>query len=292
MFSVYAVDATHLKFVENDGHDILAGDAFDQPATTIPAGTLVFTMTGLDTNADLIAIGGLMDSDGVSLITNGSEDVNDGGVLDNNTNPAQPFAFTGTFASTGGGRYEITFSNYVGGSVFAAYPSSAGVLMLEMDNVSGGVTAGVAVPQQPGATVTVSQGYALNLTGEDLSGFNLTELDAIAEFKTTSTTMTGLADQNDFGNGTGTVNLNGTYNLSNGLGSANFTSGLPNLFFYPVDSSNAFFITTDPTIAAVGSFAMQAAPGSAAAQASVRRSSLPPVQHVLPRVRRKSDGTN
>jgi hypothetical protein len=291
-FSVYPIDATHLKFIENDGHDILAGDAFDQPATTLPAGTLVFTMTGLNTNADLIAIGGLMDSDGVSLITNGSEDVNDGGVLDNNTNPAQPFAFTGTFASTGGGRYGVTFSNYVGGSVFAAYPSSAGVLMLEMDNVSGGVTAGVAVPQQPGAAVTASQGYALNLTGEDLSGFNLTELDEIAEFKTTSTTMTGLADQNDFGHGTGTVNLNGTYNLSNGLGSGNFTSGLPNLFFYPVDNSTAFFITADPTIAAVGSFAMQAAPGSAAAQASVRRSSLLPVQHVLPRARRKSAGTN
>jgi hypothetical protein len=87
------------------------------------------------------------------------------------------------------------------------------------------------------------------------------------------------------------VNLNGTYNLSNGLGSANFTSGLPNLFFFPVDNSSAFFITADPTIAAVGSFAMQAAPGSAAAQASVRRSSLPAVQHVLPRVRRKNAGT-
>jgi hypothetical protein len=291
-FSVYGVDATHLKFIENDGNDILAGDAFDQAATTFPAGTLVFSMTGLNTNADLIAIGGLMDSDGVSLITNGLEDVNDGGVLDNNTNPAQPFAFTGTFASTGGGRYDVTFSNYVGGSVFAAYPSSAGVLMLEMDNVSGGVTAGVAVPQQPGAAVTASQGYALNLTGEDLSGFNLTELDEVAEFKTTSTTMTGLADQNDFGNGTGTANVNGTYNLSNGLGSANFTSGLPNLFFYPVDNSTAFFITTDPTIAAVGSFAVQAAPGSAAAQASVRRSSVLPVQHVLPRARRKGAATN
>jgi hypothetical protein len=66
---------------------------------------------------------------------------------------------------------------------------------------------------------------------------------------------------------------------------------LPNLFFYPVDNSTAFFITADPTIAAVGSFAMQAAPGSAAAQASVRRTSVTPVQHVLPRVRGKSAGT-
>ena len=163
--------------------------------------------------------------------------------------------------------------------------------MLEMDNASGGVTAGVAVPQQPGAAVTASQGYALNLTGEDLSGLSAVELDQTAEFKTTSTTMTGLADQNDGGNGTGTVNLNGTYNLSNGLGSATFTSGLPNLFFYPVDNSSAFFITADPTIAAVGSFATQAAPGSAA-QASVRRSSmLALVQQRAVRGRGKSAGT-
>ena len=93
-FSVYGVDATHLKFIENDGKDILSGDAFDQRTTTIPAGTLVFSMTGLDTSANLVAIGGLMDSDGISLISNGSEDVNDGGVIDNNTNPAKPFAFT------------------------------------------------------------------------------------------------------------------------------------------------------------------------------------------------------
>ncbi len=291
-FSVYAIDATHLKFIEIDGQDILVGDAFDQSSTTMPAGTLVFTMTGLDNSANLMAIGGLMDSDGSSLITNGSEDVNDGGVVDNGTNPAQPFAFTGTFASTGGGRYQVTLSNYVGGSVFAAYPSSAGVLMLEMDNVSGAVTAGVAVPQQSGATVSASKGYGLNLTGEDLSGFSAVELDEVAEFKTTTTDMTGLADQNDGGNSIGTVNLHGSYNLSNGLGSATFTSGVPDLFFYPVDSSTAFFITTDPTIAAVGSFTMQSAPGSAAAQGSIRRVSLIPVQHVLPRVLRKSAGTN
>lgn len=291
-FSVYAIDATHLKFIESDGNDILAGDAFDQSTTTMPAGTLVFSMTGLNTNADLVAIGGLMDSDGMSAITNGREDVNDGGVIDNNTNPAQAFAFTGGFTSAGAGRYQVTLSNFVGGSVFAAYPSSAGVLMLEMDNVSGEVTAGVAVQQQPGATVSASQGYGLNLTGEDLSGFNLTELDEIAEFKTTSTTMKGLADQNDFGNGTATVNVNGTYTLSNGLGSASFTSGLPNLFFYPVTSSTAFFITADTGIAAVGSFAIQSAPGRAAAQASIHRTFLVPVQHVLPHVRRKSVGTN
>lgn len=293
-FSVYGIDATHLKFIENDGHDILVGDAFDQPSTAMPAGTLVFTMTGLDSNADLIAMGGLMDSDGTSIISNGSEDVNDAGVVDNNTNPATPFAFTGTLAASGGGRYDVTLSNYVGGSVFAAYPSSAGVLMLEMDNVAGAVAAGVAVPQQADANLSPSQGYGLSLTGEDLSsGFSAVELDEVAEFKTTSTGMTGLADQNDGGSSIGTVNLNGSYSLSNGLGSASFTSGAPNLFFYPVNSSSAFFITVDPTVAAVGSFTKQAAAGSAAAQASVRRGTVVPMPRVLPHGRgNRSVGAN
>lgn len=287
-FSVYAIDATHLKFIENDGRDILVGDAFDQPTTTMPAGTLVLSMTGLDAKnpPDLIGIAGLMTSDGSGLITNGLEDVNDGGVVDNNTNPAQPFAFTGTFIPTGGGRFEVTLSNYVGGSVFAAYPSSAGLLMLEMDNVAGGVTAGVAVLQQAGATVSVSQGYGLNLTGEDLgTGFGASELDVVAEFKTTNTAMNGLADQNNGGSSIGTVNLTGTYNISNGLGSATFSSGLPNIFFYPVDSSTAFFVTADSTVAGVGSFSLQNPGASAAAQSSIRRSSAIPVQHVLPHVR-------
>src|SRR5438270_13143916 len=96
-FSVYGVDANHLKFIENDGQDILLGDALDQSTTTMPAGTLVFTMTGLDNNADLVAIGGLMDSDGSSLITNGSEDVNVAGVDDNVTYRAPPIGFTSTF---------------------------------------------------------------------------------------------------------------------------------------------------------------------------------------------------
>jgi hypothetical protein len=279
-FSVYPIDATHLKLIENDGLAVLMGDAFNQPTASIAAGTLVFTLTGLDTNnpADLFATAGFMTSDGNGLLTDGSEDVNDAGLVDNNTNPATPFAFSGTFSYTGGGRYQVTLSNYVGGSAFAAYPSSAGLLMLQIDNTAGGITAGVAVAQLPGGGITASQGYALNLTGEDLSTGS--EIDQIAELKTSTTTLTGLTDQNDGGSAF-TQNVNGTYNFSNGFGSATFTSGLPNLFLYPVDSSTTFFITADPTIAAVGSLQLQAAPAGAAAQAS-RRQSVVPLQRVLP----------
>jgi hypothetical protein len=281
-FSVYPIDATHLKLIENDGLAVLMGDAFNQPTASIPAGTLVFTMTGLDTSipADLFVTAGFMTSDGNGLLTNGSEDVNDAGLVDNNTNPATPFAFTGTFSSSGGGRYQVTLSNYVGGSGFAAYPSSAGLLMLQIDNTAGGITAGVAVAQQAGAGVSASQGYALNLTGEDLSSGSGAEIDQIAELKTSTNTLTGLTDQND-GGSTFTQNVNGTYTL----GSATFTSGLPNLFLYPFDSSTTFFITADPTVAAVGSLQMQSAPSSAAAQSSIQHRSAVPLQRLLPHPR-------
>lgn len=284
-FSVYSIDATHLKFVENDGQDVLMGDVFNQPSASVPAGTLVFTMTGLDASvpANLFVTGGFMNSDGNSLITNGSEDVNDAGLVDGGSNPATPYSFTGSFSSTGSGRYVVNLSGYVGGSVFAAYPSSAGLLMLEIDTASGGVTAGVAVPQTGGAGVAASQGYGLNLTGEDLSSGFGSEIDQVAEFKTTSTSITGLADQNESGS-TQTLNLNGTYSLSNGFGTANFTSGSPNLFLYPVDGSNTFFITADPNVpvAAVGSFTIQSAPASAATQPSKPRMSFAPIPRLLP----------
>ncbi len=53
-------------------------------------------------------------SDGASLLTDGAEDVNDAGLVDNGTSPAAPFAFNGSFSSTGGGRFQVSLTNYVG----------------------------------------------------------------------------------------------------------------------------------------------------------------------------------
>ncbi len=280
-FSVYAIDATHLKLIENDGQFVLAGDLLSQSVNSIPAGTLAFTMSGLDSTNNLFVTGGVMTSDGTSQLTNGSEDVNDAGLVDNGTNPATPFAFSGSFASSGPSsvaRFQVSLTNYVGGSTFAAYPSSGGLLMLEIDTTGAGVTAGVALPQQPGATVSASQGYGLSLTGEDLT--NVAEVDAVAEFTTTSTGMTGLVDQNDGGQ-FGTGNVSGTYSVGTGFGSATFSAGLPNIFFYPIDGSTSLLITADSTTAGLGSFQMQSAPASAA-QKSVSRSSALPMPRVLP----------
>jgi hypothetical protein len=292
-FDVYTVDATHLKIIENDGVAILVGDVFSQPSASIPQGNLVFTMSGLDLSGSLFATGGLMASNGVSTIPSGSEDVNDGGAVDNNTNPAVPYSFSGNFSASpaASGRFAVNLTGFVGGSAFAAYPSSGGILMLEIDTTAAGagannagITSGVALVQTAGATVAASQGFGLNNTGEDV--FNVTEVDEIAEFKTTSSSgVTGLLDENDFGFALGTSNVNGTYAVnSNGTGSATVSSSLNEIFFYAADNSTVLFISVDPSQAALGSFQAQTTPTDAAQSAAAQPRALPMLR-VIPHSR-------
>lgn len=261
-FDVFAIDSTHLKLIENDGLAILVGDVFAQPTATIPAGNLVFTMAGLDTSGFPFAAGGLMTSDGTSSITTGSEDVNDNGVVDGGT--TTPAGFTGTFAATGGGRFQVNLSGFIGGTLFAAYPSDGGLLMLEVDTgLNAGITGGVALTQT-GTSITAATGYGLNLTGADNNG----EVDEIAEFTASSSAFTGLLDENEGGVPNSPKNLSGTYSVgSEGLGSATLNAGFASMFFYIADSSTVVFISTDSTQVAVGAFQTQTAP--TAAQAAV-----------------------
>ena len=283
-FDVYAIDSTHLKLIESDGQAILVGDVFTQTTPAIPAENLVFTMTGLDSTGGLFAAGGLMSSDGTSMIPTGSEDINDGGVVDGGTNPATPAAFTGNFAATGGGRFLITLTGFAGGSVFVAYPSDGGLFMLQEDTgIAAGVTSGVALAQASGATIDPSAGYGLNLSGQDVSGGpnNGGELDEIAEFKTTSSAFTnGLLDEND-GGPESPQNLGGPYTVnSDGSGSATgLGSGLQSMFFYAVDGTTVLFISTDPNQAAQGVFQTQTTP-SAGQSAALQARSLPMLRSI------------
>ncbi len=61
---------------------------------------------------------------------------------------------------------------------FAAYPSSGGTQLLEIDGL--GITGGVAYPQS-NTSFASGQGYGLNLTGS-----NGSEVDDIAEFTNTN----------------------------------------------------------------------------------------------------------
>lgn len=263
-FDVYEVDSTHLKLIERDGLEILVGDIFSQPSASIPSGNLVFTMVGPDPGGSPFVAGGVMASDGTSLILSGSEDLNDAGQVDFGTNPATPQTFSGSFTATGGGRFTVTLATFDGGTTFAAYPSSIGLLLQEIDSGAGsGATTGVALTQTAGASITASQGYGMNLTGVDI--FNGPEIDEIAEFKTTSSSLSGLLDENDFTITLGSFNFSGTYVAgSSGAGSATFNTGLAGMFYYAADNSTAVFISTDSSVVGLGSLEAQTTPTQSA----------------------------
>ncbi len=276
-FDVWPIDATHLKLIETDTIEILAGDAFTQQ-TTIASGPLVYTMSGLDVgNSDsLLAAGGFMTyGSSTNAISGGYEDINDGGSV------GSSLTVSGSLTPTGGGRYELVldgfFNSTAGASTytFAAYPTSnGGILLLETDNA--GVTAGTAFPQTA-QTFAASQGYGLNLTGANSNG----EVDDIAEFtaNTGGALSDGLIDENDQGSLEFDQKLGdgGTYTFdssNSGRGELSYPAtdttaiGTLNLDFYVVSSSTVLFIDADSGAqTGVGTFQLQNTPGGSAAAA-------------------------
>ena len=189
-YDVYAIDATHLKFIEMDEAPILSGDAFSQPSAAI-SGTMSFTLAGVIEGNPSIA-GGVMVTDGAGNITASStEDVNEAGTL------GAALPFSATYASAGTGRFTLNnFAGFVGvggGGSYAAYPSSGGLLLLEIDG--SGLMAWRGLPADGFAAAPAfasPEGYGMNLTGINL-GFGA-EVDDIAEFSTASAgTFTGIS---------------------------------------------------------------------------------------------------
>jgi hypothetical protein len=280
-FDVFAIDATHLKFIEMDTLPILSGDAFSQTSTTVPTGPLAFTLSGFIAG-NPFASGGFMITDGAGNITGAStEDFNSNGT------PGSSPSFSGIYTAGGAGRFTVgSFSNFVGGSQFAAYPSSGGLLLMEIDTSSVGILSGAAYAQTSGAAFAASQGYGLNLSGINLGAAtgSSEEVDDIAEFSANSTglTVTGLIDENYAPTGAPIFDqkLNGTYSGPDSSGrygivatAGNSTTSTLNggfgLAFYAVDGTTFPFIETDSNgQVATGVFVKQnsADPGSAAAQ--------------------------
>ena len=265
-FDVYAISPTHLKFIETDVSPVLAGDVFSQSSNTFPSGELAFTMAGLDysaANSGPLAVGGMMNSGGNS-ISAGVEDFNDAGTsnITSSSPISSPLTFTGGVASTPGtaGRFVLTLNTFENGNdgasgtfTFAAYPSTGGTQLLEVDGL--GITGGVAYPQNS-TSFASGQGYGLNLTGSNAGG----EVDDIAEFTNASNSLTGLIDTNNDG-APSTQNFSGAYtadttNLGRGL--ITTTTGGVNLVSYTVDSTNSIFIEFDSYQVALGSIGQQA----------------------------------
>jgi|HubBroStandDraft_6_1064221.scaffolds.fasta_scaffold00156_36 hypothetical protein len=280
-FDVYAIDATHLKFIEIGSLPILSGDAFSQPSTTIPAGTMAFTLAGALPAYPASVLGGFMVTDGAGNITSAStEDLNEFGSVVSSA----PVSFSAIYTLAGTGRYTLTnFTGFIGGTEYAAYPSSGGLLLLEIDN--SGIMAGAAYPQTAGATFGTSEGYGLSLSGYNLG--DQVEVDDIAEFTADSTgaTVTGLIDENYpgaappfFGQAlSGTYagpDSSGRYELVAATGNTNSPGTLNGGFgltFYTVDGTTFPFIESDSGQVATGVFVLQ---NPAAVSAAAPRSHM------------------
>jgi len=285
-FDVYAIDANHLKFIEIDQTATLSGDAFSQTSTTIPQGTFAFTLTG-DLNATSGApfvAGGFMVTDGAGNITNAStEDFNGGGT--NLSNQTSPGTFTATYTAAGAGRFALgNFATWVGGTSYVAYPSSGGLLLLEIDNAA--ITTGAAYQQTAGATFASGQGYGMNLSGVNDSTGSPVEVDDIAEFTAASggTLSSGVIDENSAPSGIpnqslaltagtyGTIGSTGRYGISATAGTTNNSTLLGGftLSFYTVDGTTFPFIEMDGDQVSTGVIVEQSPTASSPALARSR----------------------
>jgi hypothetical protein len=268
-FNFYVIDATHLKIIQTDAlgstNSFLSGDVFQQAA--MPSGTLVFTMAG-ENGTGPFAAGGFMTASGAGVGSNGLEDVNNAGTV-----PGVQVPFTLSYSTTTNGRATLGLGGFSGGpSSLAVYPTTGGLLMLDIDGAA--LASGVAFAQTATALATPPQGYGLNFSGANLNG--PFQIDDIAEFQTASDgTMTGILDENDQGTPQQPQTITNTSVFQQdspvtGRGEAQFNDGTSLTYatidFYTVDGTNTIFIDVDPTQVAVGSFQMQSGTATPAAR--------------------------
>ena len=264
-YDFYPIDATHLKFIETDFTEILAGDAFSQTGATIPNGNMVFTMVGGTGATGPIAAGGLMTSDGTGNFPSGLEDLNEGGTV---SSGQIPFSGIGTSGGSVGGRVIVNLSGFIPATSWVIYPSSGGLLMLEID--PNNVTQGIGYAQSATAfSVGTSTGYGLNLSGFDLGGgYSVDDIAQVNATTATSNNLTGVLDENDQGSLIPGLRVTGTYtpdSPATGRGSISVpTLGTPlgglGLEYYVVDSSTALLIEGDTNQVSAGMFEMQGSP--------------------------------
>jgi hypothetical protein len=287
-FDVFPIDATHLKFIETDTLPILVGDAFTQ-SSSIPTGNNVFTVAGFDPLVPgPFTAAGLIVTDSSGNVTTGSvEDINDAGLA------AEVTGITGSFTALTGGRSELTLTSFVNGNngvacsgcLFAIYPSSSGLQMLEIDD--GGMTNGIAYSQSA-TTLASGEGYGMNLSGATSNSAE----DDIAEFTNNNGSFGGIIDVNDQGTTSFKNSFSATYAADptvSGRGTVTPTNNGYLLTTYVVDSATTVAVSTDPSIVALGALVKQ----NATAKSSVLANHLTvlrinPSVHMMKSVTKKA----
>ena len=265
-FDVYPIDATHLKFIEIDSAPSLVGDAFTQ-TSSIPAGNNVFTIAGLDIDPSVdgpFTAAGIFhfDSNG-NILSDSVEDINDAGLPGQFGSVAGGAAITGISNPLAGGRTEITFvTGFVNGNggiacssncIFAAYPSSGGLQMLEIDE--GGMTSGIAYSQSA-TTLASGEGFGMNLSGVTTNSAE----DDIAEFTNNNGQFSGIIDVNDQGSTSFRNTFSANYAADStvaGRGAVTPTTNGFLLTTYVVDSNTAVAVSSDQNFVGLGALVQQ-----------------------------------
>lgn len=249
-FAYYVVDANHLKIVGTNTFPALGGEAFSQNAPSSNAsvsGPFAFTVAGADLlNGNPFAAGGVLTSDGAGNVTSGIEDFNDGGSIATNV------SLTGTYAVAANGRGTLTLNTTAGVFSLIIYPSTGGVLALEIDNRF--LTSGTALQQQttPFTAGSFQGTYGMNFNGA-ASG---SELDSISEFTADGVNkLTGIIDINNSGGITFGQSMTGTFVANaNGRNALSLQTplGVQNIIVYLVNGNRAIFVEVDGGLVAVG----------------------------------------
>jgi hypothetical protein len=261
-FDVFPIDATHLKFIETDALPILVGDAFTQ-TSSIPTGNNVFTVAGFDNSVNVagpFTAAGILDADGGgNILTDSVQDVNDFGI-------PSVVNFSGSYTDLIGGRAELTLSGFINGNdglgcsgcVFAVYPSSGGLQMLEIDD--GGSTNGIAYPQSA-TTLASGEGYGMNLSGVAFNSNSSTAEDDIAEFTNNNGIFgPGIIDFNQQGSTSFKNTFSATYSADASVAGRGTVTPEKNAVFmttYVIDSSTAVAVSTDNAFVGLGALVTQ-----------------------------------
>jgi len=265
-FDVYPIDATHLKFIEIDTAPMLAGDAFTQ-TSSIPTGNNVFTMAGFDMDP---SVGGPFTAAGIfnfdsngNILSDSVEDINDAGLPGQFGSVAGGPAITAISSPLTGGRTEITFvTGFVNGNdgiacssncIFAAYPSSGGLQMLEIDD--GGMTNGIAYAQSA-TTLASGEGYGMNLSGVTTNSAE----DDIAEFTNNNGNFSGIIDINDQGATSFKNTFSASYAADSTVAGRGVITPTTNGFFlttYVVDGSTTVAVSSDNNFVGLGALVQQ-----------------------------------
>ncbi len=242
-FAYYVVNANQLMLVETDLAPALAGNAFRQSATPI-SGSFAFTVEGENTGGAFVS-GGIINTDGAGHVLNTSVlDVNNEGVVTENG------ALSGAYSVAANGRGTMSLNS--GAINFAIYPSTNGVLLLEID--SNIVSSGTAL-QQSGtfSNTSVSGNYGMNFSGVVVGSG---EIDSVAQFDANADgSAPGTVDYNVDGTLSSNLALTDAYAItSSGRGTASLSSsaGAQTLIFYVVSSTQVLFIDVDTTLVGVG----------------------------------------